>query len=104
MVENGFGSHGSVWGGWRSRDISGSHGVGLWKYICMGWQIFKSYIRFDLGDGTKIQSWDDVWCGDRPLKDVFPGCSILPTSRKRLLQTIWSDLMVLYNGTSSLCG
>jgi hypothetical protein len=74
MVENGFGSQvWAVWGGWRSRDTPGSHGVGLWKYICMGWQIFKSHIRFDPGDDTKIRFWDDVWCGDRPLKVAFPG-------------------------------
>ena len=29
--------YGSDWGGWCSGDISGSHGVGLWKYICKGW-------------------------------------------------------------------
>jgi hypothetical protein len=58
MVEKGFGSQ--VWGGWRSEDVSSSHGVGLWKYICMGWQIFKSRIRFDSGDGTKIRFWEDV--------------------------------------------
>jgi hypothetical protein len=65
--------YGLVWGGWRSGDISGSHGVGLWKYICMEWQIFKSHIRFDPGEGTKISFWDDVWCRDRPLKVAYPG-------------------------------
>jgi hypothetical protein len=63
----------SVWGGWRLGDISGSHGVGLWKFICMGWQIFRSHFRFDLGEGLKIRFWDDVWCGDRALKEAFPG-------------------------------
>jgi hypothetical protein len=29
--------YGSDWGGWCSGDISGPHGVGLWKYICKGW-------------------------------------------------------------------
>jgi hypothetical protein len=38
-----------------------------------GWQIFKSHIRFDPGEGSKIRFWDDVWCGDRPLKVAFPG-------------------------------
>jgi hypothetical protein len=38
------------------------------------------------------------------LKLLSPGCSILPASRKRLLQTMWSDLMVLYNRTSNLRG
>ena len=38
------------------------------------------------------------------LKLHFPGYSILPASRKCLLRTMWSDLMVLPNGTSSLRG
>jgi hypothetical protein len=72
-VEIGFGGQvWSGWGGWRSGDITGSHGVGLWKYICMGWQIFRRHVKFDLGDGSKIHFWDDVWCGDRALKEAFP--------------------------------
>jgi hypothetical protein len=50
----------------------------------MGWQTFKSHIRFDPGEGSRIHFWDDVWCGDRPLKVAFPG--LLPGLRKRLLQ------------------
>jgi hypothetical protein len=65
--------YGSVWGGWHIEAISGSHRVGLWKYICMGWQTFKSHIRFDLGEGSRIRFWDDVWCGNRPLKVAYPG-------------------------------
>jgi hypothetical protein len=52
--------YGSVCGGWRSGDISGSHGVGMWKFICMGWQNFMSHFKFDLGEGSKIRFWDDV--------------------------------------------
>jgi hypothetical protein len=65
--------YGSVWGGWHTGAISSSHGVGLWKYICMGWQNFKRHTRFDPGEGSRIRFWDDVWCGDRPLKEAFPG-------------------------------
>jgi hypothetical protein len=65
--------YGSAWGGWHSSDIFGSHGVGVWKFICMGWQIFRSHFRFDLDEGSKIRFWDDVWCGDRALKVAFLG-------------------------------
>jgi hypothetical protein len=74
--------YGAVWGGWHSGDVSGSHGMGLWKCICMGWQIFKSRIRFDSGDGTKIRFWEDVWCGDRPLKVAFPGLFIIASFKE----------------------
>jgi hypothetical protein len=65
--------YGSVWGGRRSGAISGAHGVGLWKFICMGWQKFRRHVKFDPGEGTKIRFWDDVWCGDSALKEAFPG-------------------------------
>jgi hypothetical protein len=65
--------YGSSRNGWRSRDISESHGVGLWKYICMGWSKFKRHFRFDPGVGLKISFWEDAWCGESPLKDTFPG-------------------------------
>ena len=51
--------YGSVWGGWHSGVITGSHGVGLWKYICMGWKIFRRHVKFDLREGPKIRFWDD---------------------------------------------
>jgi hypothetical protein len=47
--------------------------VGLWKFICMGWNNFKRHVRFDLGVGSKISFWEDVWCGEVSLKDTFPG-------------------------------
>ena len=25
-----------------------------------------------MGDGTNVKFWEDVWCGDCSLKDVFP--------------------------------
>jgi hypothetical protein len=64
--------YGSDWGGWRTRVISGSHGVGLWKYICMGWQNFRRFFKYDPGEGSKIRFWEDVWCGDRTLREEFP--------------------------------
>jgi hypothetical protein len=65
--------YGLVWEGWRSGDISGSHGVGLWKFICLGWQNFRRHVKFDPGEGF----WDGVWCGDSALKEAFPGLFII---------------------------
>jgi hypothetical protein len=65
--------YGSVWGGWRSSDTLGSHGVGLWKYISREWRMFFCHTRLDSGDGSKIRFWEDVWCGEVTLKDAFLG-------------------------------
>jgi hypothetical protein len=33
--------------------------------------LFSKFIRFEVGDGTRIRFWHDVWCGDQPLKESF---------------------------------
>jgi hypothetical protein len=33
---------------------------------------FSSHTRFDLGDGSKIRFWDNVWYGETSLKVAFP--------------------------------
>jgi hypothetical protein len=87
-VEIGFvskiwvGLGGGGGGGWCSGDISGSHGVGLWKYTYKGWQVFKSHFRFDPGEGSKIRFWDDIWCGDRALKEAFLGLFIIASLKE----------------------
>jgi hypothetical protein len=43
----------------------------------MGWQNFRRYVKFDPGEGSEIRFWDDVWCGDRALKEAFPGLFII---------------------------
>jgi hypothetical protein len=65
--------YGSTWVGWCSLNPHGSHGVGLWKNIRKGWSLFNSHTRFILGNGSRIRFWDDVWCGEMPLKEAFPG-------------------------------
>ena len=32
---------------------------------------FSKFIQYDVGDGTHVKFWDDVWCGDCPLKEAF---------------------------------
>jgi hypothetical protein len=34
--------------------------------------VFSRYLSFDVGDGSLISFWHDVWCGTQSLKDVFP--------------------------------
>jgi hypothetical protein len=74
VVENSFGSQ--VWDGLGRlalRSYFRFPWSGSLEIYLYGWQIFKSHIRFDPGESFKIRFWDDVWCGDRPLKVVFPG-------------------------------
>jgi hypothetical protein len=64
--------YGSMEGGWMSKIPRGSHGVGLWKFIRAGWDTFSRFVKFQVGDGSCIWLWEDVWCIDEPLKEAFP--------------------------------
>jgi len=57
--------------GW-SKKSSCSHGVGCWKPILTGLECFKSLVHFEVKDDSTMLFWHDVWCGDRPLKTLFP--------------------------------
>jgi hypothetical protein len=46
---------GSLWGGWCSREFAGTFGVGLWKFIRKGWETFSRFLRYEVGDGSRIR-------------------------------------------------
>jgi hypothetical protein len=52
--------------------VGGPYGVGVWKCIWRGWDNFKQYVQFEVGDGSRVLFWHDVWCGELPLKILFP--------------------------------
>ena len=58
--------------GWCSKEVVGPYGVGVWKCIRRGWDNFKRHVQFELGDGSRVLFWHDVWCGELPLKILFP--------------------------------
>jgi hypothetical protein len=62
----------SMRGGWCSKEVGGSYGVGVWKCIRKGWAGFANHVRYEVGDGSKVLFWHDVWCGEQPLKNLFP--------------------------------
>uniref|UniRef100_A0A2N9H333 Reverse transcriptase domain-containing protein n=1 Tax=Fagus sylvatica TaxID=28930 RepID=A0A2N9H333_FAGSY len=66
------GKYGALEGGWTSKMPTGTYGVGLWKFIRSGWNKFSRMLKFEVGDGTRIRFWDDVWCIDGPLKSAYP--------------------------------
>jgi hypothetical protein len=52
--------------------VSGPFGVGLWKHTRRGWDLFARNVRFEVGLGSKILFWHDMWCENQPLKDALP--------------------------------
>jgi hypothetical protein len=49
------------------------------EIIRKGWETFSKFVRYEVGDGSKVSFWHDVWCGDIPLKiscpDLFSICT-----------------------------
>jgi hypothetical protein len=61
--------------------VFGPFGVGLWKHIRRGWDLFARNVRFEVGLGLKILLWHDTWCENRPLKHAFTSLYHCKTQR-----------------------
>ena len=58
---------------------------------------FSKYIQYDVGNGTRVKFWNDVWCRDRPLKEAFPNLYNISRSRDASV----SEVMRYANGRIS---
>ena len=72
----------------------GTYGVSVWKSIRSGWLDFSKFLQFDVGDGTRVKFWEDVWCRDCFLKEAFPELY----SISRAMEFFVSEVMCFSNG------
>ena len=42
-------------GGWCTKPVLGTYGVSVWKSIRSGKLDYSKFLRFDVGDGTRIK-------------------------------------------------
>jgi hypothetical protein len=61
----------SMRGGWSSKEVLGTFGVGVWKHIRRGLDKFSNFVLFEVGVWSKVSFWHDIWCGNNPLKLFF---------------------------------
>lgn len=47
--------YGSMWRGWCFNEVVRSFGVEVWKNIRREWGVFSRFIKFEVGDGSKIK-------------------------------------------------
>ena len=76
-------------GGWHTRDLRGGYGTSLWKEIRKEWLGFFQNAVFALGDGRRINFWNDVWCGVEALSNSFPSLFIFATNKEAKVADIW---------------
>ena len=58
-------------GGWITKAVRGSYGVGLWKEIFKEDPHLKLNSSLVLGDGSRITFQEDAWCNKEPLCELF---------------------------------
>ena len=54
-----------------TKAVEGPSGVGMWKDIRRGREVFSRFISFGVGDDSHIRFSYDIWCGDQSLKETF---------------------------------
>jgi hypothetical protein len=59
-------------GGWCTKEFMGPYGVSLWNNIRRDWESFLRFLSYEVGNGTTIHFWFDIWSGNQPLKEAFP--------------------------------
>jgi hypothetical protein len=90
---------GSWWGGWCSLEPLGAFGVGLWKNIMKGWEIFSGFAKFEVGDGIRTKFWHDLWCGDTVVNEAFPDLFVIARVNDASVVDNMEILAVLLSGT-----
>ncbi|KAG5595782.1 hypothetical protein H5410_037014 [Solanum commersonii] len=63
---------------WITEDVLGTFGCSVWKTIRRPWPQFQKIIQRKVGNGVKIEFWNELWIGERSLKSLF-------TARKAFL-------------------
>lgn len=75
-------------GGGRKKfgEVWGLHSMSLWKAIMHGFDAFVKETRFKVGEGGKVKFWEDNWCGEGPLRTVFPHLFAIASNKEAWVQ------------------
>jgi len=76
------------------KEVVGPFGVGVWKYIRKGWEVFSRFVTYEVGDGSKVRFWHDLWCVEQSLKISY----LYLFSIARCKDTWVADHMLFRNG------
>nr|CAN74099.1 hypothetical protein VITISV_028591 [Vitis vinifera] len=83
------GKFGEVQGGWTTKEVRESYGMGLWKDIRKGWEEFFLKTRIHIGNGRRTKFWWDMWVGDSKLKDLFPLLFRIAANNSATVADLW---------------
>ncbi|WMV54098.1 hypothetical protein MTR67_047483 [Solanum verrucosum] len=75
---------------WITEEALGTFGCSVWKTIRRLWPQFKGNISLKVGNGRKIDFWNEHWIGDESLQSLFPDLFMLTTQNKATISQLWS--------------
>ncbi|RVW96801.1 hypothetical protein CK203_026028 [Vitis vinifera] len=82
--------YGEEEGGWRTREVNGRNGVGLWKAITKKWLLLDGGLAYHVGSGQRVRFWMDKWCGDEPLCESFSSLFSISLSKNAWVLEVWN--------------
>nr|CAN74793.1 hypothetical protein VITISV_000043 [Vitis vinifera] len=77
--------------GWRTKEVCGPYGMGLWKEIMKEADWCWESIDFKVGKGTRVLFWTDKWCGNEALSQIFPQLFTLAGHRNAKVSEVWDS-------------
>ena len=63
---------------------------GIWRSVRNLWPLFRSRIRFQVGNGMKVSFWEDRWIAQRTLKQSFPDLNTLSYQQNATVADMWT--------------
>ena len=84
-----IGKYGLQEGAWCTKEVRERFGAGLWKAIRNSWGVFKVKTRLQVGARTRVKFWEDRWCGETLLRDVFLGPNSTASSKDAWVVDVW---------------
>ncbi|RVW15364.1 LINE-1 reverse transcriptase-like [Vitis vinifera] len=76
-------------GGWSSREVRESYGVGFWKEIRKEGALMQNKVAFLVGNGRRVKFWKDIWWGNFPLCNSFPSLYAFVSSKEAWVEEFW---------------
>lgn len=64
---------------WRSKLSDEPYGVGVWKFMRKLWEEFSQFHHLVVGNGQRINFWEDKWLRNSPSMSDFP--TFFPTQQ-----------------------
>ena len=84
-----IGKFGLQEGAWCTKEVRGRFGAGVWKAIKNSCGVFKVKTRLQVGSRTRVKFWEDRWCGETLLRDVFLGPNSTASSKDAWVVDVW---------------